>query len=62
LNLLEEWGYGKTRFPALIVCLHEVMLINRSPRLEDLTFDLLFNLLGESRMQFGQSWFGLGGT
>ena len=46
LNLLEEWGYGKTRFPALIVCLHEVMLINRSPRLEDLTFDLLFNLLG----------------
>jgi hypothetical protein len=47
LNLLEEWGYGKTRFPALIVCLHEVMLINRSPRLEDLTFDLLLKVFGE---------------
>jgi integrase len=44
-SVLEKWGYGKTKFPVLIVCLHEVLLINRTPLLEDLSFDLLAKLI-----------------
>jgi integrase len=41
LELLSQWGYGKSKAPALKVCLHELFLINHSPRLEDFTFELV---------------------
>ncbi len=49
LNQLAAWGFGKSKQPIVMFCLHELLLLNQSPRLEDLTFDLLAGLYENPR-------------
>lgn len=47
LGMLEQWGFGTTKQPLVRVSLHEAMLIAGSPRLEDLTLEILDRLYRE---------------
>lgn len=49
LSQLAAWGFGKTKYPVVMFCLHELLLLNHSPRLGDLTYDLLAGLYENPR-------------